>query len=736
MKMTLRLIVATLLAAPWRAALAASVERPSGPAGAPIHGVAGLPQVPTSGVAPLYPVPAAAPLATPAQPPEPVAPRSSASSADDDLHQRLAQRFPGIQIIHVGGGGPRGMGMAAISGSGLGALGQLLQALGAFAGSGSPFDGMSAPTHFDEPALSPAQAAREMRRIHGPTYAEVEASGNDDARVARYWPYARNPEMVLSDDPAYFHNAESGHNYFFGWFSNWLRGKPTSFEDWKSFLRQRHRIASGDDIGTYHEGPGGYLTDEIFPGHFRDEAEIREGNVQTGGQVAVHVDRWLKANGFPVPEQANNRQLEIRGMKELLVSQHRELLGRTFATDVPWGTIQYPHGLDTDLFLTLGWERLNEAKDHLLALLADGRGPPATPEILDHPLFDALADYYHTTATGHYFHKVNNSAHMTELFTFFETLNLPPVVQGSLDIVAIRMDYRPFRAYFRQFLLHYLGLQKLEPATVTLGQETDARSFRVGEKIGEGYMASVYEVFDNNSGERFAAKVLSQERLAEGWQASLQTEHAVLAQNIHPRIPKTLGLGRIDGGDFDDQEALIMEFVPGKPLSETYEPIAPREPQTALRIFAELLHIAESMRLSGKRYNDFTPTNVMTVDDDPETVVLIDHGNVTPLSTVFEGGNRYYSAPELISGRTDLAVGKVTSDVWSLGGLLQLLLTGRHPLDLRAWDLIPKLTVRAGLRRSALHSVVDRAMHPNPAKRYQNFSEFLDAIEPFIKKGS
>lgn len=302
----------------------------------------------------------------------------------------------------------------------------------------------------------------QAARIHGPSMREFEQQSGIDPEIRRFGLYARTPGSAKGGGNSnYFLNAEQSHQDFRAWLRNWMAGAGVTYGDWITHIKQRHLVASGEMSGRYHMGPGGYRTDEIYPGRLRDEAEVREGNYQTSPPVALHVDLWLEDHGYPGKPQLGNRVLDFSGMNELLARKNRRLREATFPKHFfYWGTIQYPHALDLDLFLEVSWKHLVASKEALVRLKL-GRGPPASLEkLLRDPLFDHLADYYHTAISGHFFHKVNNSMLMPEIDTFLEELGLPPVPQGGLDLVAIRMDYLPFRQYFREYLYHYLTEKK------------------------------------------------------------------------------------------------------------------------------------------------------------------------------------------------------------------------------------------------------------------------------------
>lgn len=137
-------------------------------------------------------------------------------------------------------------------------------------------------------------------------------------------------------------------------------------------------------------------------------------------------------------------------------------------------------------------------------------------------------------------------------------------------------------------------------------------------------------------------------------------------------------------------------------------------------------------------HQDLRPANVMI--DGSGTVKLIDFGSVRvagiaeldasgqPLPML---GTEQYMAPEYLLGE----VGSTQSDIYSLGVIAYQMLSGRLPYGAeaaraRSRQLQARLSYTSVLHEAReipawVDDTLRRAVHPNPAKRYAELSEFI-----------
>jgi serine/threonine protein phosphatase PrpC len=183
---------------------------------------------------------------------------------------------------------------------------------------------------------------------------------------------------------------------------------------------------------------------------------------------------------------------------------------------------------------------------------------------------------------------------------------------------------------------------------------------------------------------------------------------------------------------------VVTEYIDGQTLTQWMID----NPKPALETVRGIVEqIAKGLRAFHRKemlHQDVRPDNIMI--DKTGTVKIIDFGS-TKISGVVEAapsGNRndilgtaQYTAPEYFLGEPVSS----RSDLFSLGVVTYQMLTGRLPYGSAA----PKARTRSQFSRLVyspashrdrempvwIDGTLERAVHPNPAKRYGSLSEFL-----------
>ncbi|NTW38301.1 MAG: serine/threonine protein kinase [Cellulomonadaceae bacterium] len=161
--------------------------------------------------------------------------------------------------------------------------------------------------------------------------------------------------------------------------------------------------------------------------------------------------------------------------------------------------------------------------------------------------------------------------------------------------------------------------------------------------------------------------------------ALIDREVAGLRRIEHPNVVRLLD--RVDA-HFGPvvRQALVFEFVAGGDLSDRLA-TSTASPEDVHRFAVALLRAAEAMHAKDTVHRDIKPQNIALRGGDIGNPVLLDLG----LAKLLEGesltlypqpvGTCAFMAPEQVRG--DRA-GK-QADVWAIGVVLYVLLTGRHP---------------------------------------------------------
>jgi serine/threonine protein kinase len=274
-----------------------------------------------------------------------------------------------------------------------------------------------------------------------------------------------------------------------------------------------------------------------------------------------------------------------------------------------------------------------------------------------------------------------------------------------------------------------------------------AGRYRVEGKLGAGGIGVVYRAAQLPLERPVAVKVLHEDLLElRELRARFEREARVLSALSHPHVVAISDYG-IDG----DRPFLAMELLEGRSLEDVVHE-DPLDPDRALKIATQLLRGLAFAHQKGIAHRDLKPANVFLVKmgDDGEHAKLLDFGLarmvenegphdvaatlLTKRGVVF--GTPAYMSPEQASG----AAVDERSDVYSMGVLLFELLAGRRPfvadtrpelLRMHMISPVPRLaSVRPELRVDpALADVIDIAMAKEPADRYTNAGEMLEAID-------
>jgi hypothetical protein len=209
--------------------------------------------------------------------------------------------------------------------------------------------------------------------------------------------------------------------------------------------------------------------------------------------------------------------------------------------------------------------------------------------------------------------------------------------------------------------------------------------FEVGELLGTGGMGAVYAGTDRVTGARVAIKVTqagSSQQL-DGLRRFLREARSA-ATVTHPAVVRTL---HVDVSN-DGMLYQVQERVEGETLQSRCTPGRPWEPGVVARLAAVLCDALSAAHAMGVVHRDVKPANVMLTRTAPG-LKLLDFGiaklyedaradGAEATSTGAMLGTPAYMAPEQFDTRcgvTDRA------DVYAVGILLFLLLTGRYPFE-------------------------------------------------------
>jgi len=220
------------------------------------------------------------------------------------------------------------------------------------------------------------------------------------------------------------------------------------------------------------------------------------------------------------------------------------------------------------------------------------------------------------------------------------------------------------------------------PTVSTLAGQT-LGAYRLVSQIGQGGMGSVW-LADRNDGRferQVAVKFLNIGLMGKSGEERFKREGKILGLLAHPHIAELVDAGVTRTG----QPYLVLEHVQGDHIDCYCDDLRLDIP-TRIRLFLDVLGAVAHAHANLIVHRDLKPSNVLVRNDNQ--VKLLDFGIAKLLESEGHGGESlqltgeggrvmtpHYAAPEQLNGE---AITTAT-DVYSLGVLLYVLLTGHHP---------------------------------------------------------
>ncbi|QXD16977.1 serine/threonine-protein kinase [Rhodocaloribacter litoris] len=319
--------------------------------------------------------------------------------------------------------------------------------------------------------------------------------------------------------------------------------------------------------------------------------------------------------------------------------------------------------------------------------------------------------------------------------------------------------------YF-QDLASRIGVHALARRAETACEGGQVGAYRLVRLLGRGGMGAVYlaERADGHFEKRVALKLLPREKTLPEVHRRFLVERHLLARLEHPGIARLY-----DGGvTRDGRPYYAMEYVEGRPI-DVYCDAQRLDVRARLRLFLEVCAAVQHAHRNLIVHQDLKPAHILVRNDGQ--VRLLDFG----IAKLWSPGGQdageasgasfmtpAYAAPEQRQG----AVVTPAGDVYALGVVLHELLVGCRPRGpvapeapardgravlLEQWEATcrsgegydPEAAARvrgrtrAGLRRllaGDLGAIVARALHPDPARRYDTAGLLAADLERYLRR--
>lgn len=251
--------------------------------------------------------------------------------------------------------------------------------------------------------------------------------------------------------------------------------------------------------------------------------------------------------------------------------------------------------------------------------------------------------------------------------------------------------------------------------------------YEKGRKLGSGKSGMCFEGKHRVTKQVFAVKVIRVRNLDDNMRERLVDEINYMTEMDHPNIVKVFETFRSKKGDF----ALVMELLSG---GELYEHLLDSEDgrydePVAARLFEMMCKAVAYIHSKNICHRDLKLENFVFDETSEEAQIkLIDFGlsrrhglGIKRMKTAV--GTPYYVAPEVIERGQSY---DQSCDIWSLGVLLFMMLSGRPPFDAEtdrgilsairrcAFDFSDPIWAEIG---PSVKDLIQKMLVPDPKKR-------------------
>lgn len=278
------------------------------------------------------------------------------------------------------------------------------------------------------------------------------------------------------------------------------------------------------------------------------------------------------------------------------------------------------------------------------------------------------------------------------------------------------------------------------PRAADVTQLLASTPYRFVRELGHGAAGRVYEIEHEFLGRRLALKVLHSNDRGTMNASRMHLEAQVLGRIQHPNVVEVIDFWMAADG----RPCIVMELLEGQTLRARFEQ-APQLPiAEVVELGAQTLSALVTAHSLGVVHRDLKPENLflhIPVGGAAGVVKVLDFGLVRLLSTAALGtgaqpamrtktgslvGSPQYMSPEARTGdRVD-----ARADLYSLGVILYVALTGSGPFDETTGPPDAPSTLRSDGESPALDAVVLKAISHRIEDRFRSAEEFLERLTP------
>jgi len=360
---------------------------------------------------------------------------------------------------------------------------------------------------------------------------------------------------------------------------------------------------------------------------------------------------------------------------------------------------------------------LNNDKTNIQVYENENKKPPITNiEIINKNINN---DNFSTGKLEKQNNNNNNSANQTNIIISNNIKKLKEKIISSSKVVVNRESKKSVLSFDKRNSNHLIAINN---DVIVSGNEINPETIYIKTKmLGSGAFGEVWLAHHKDLDRDFAMKIIKKRKNRRNDEKEILNEIEILKKLDHPKILKV-----VDFYSTLKKYYIITEYCHEGELFNEIIKVGKFDEGQAAFIINQILKAITYCHKMNIIHRDIKPENIMITNREKNgclQVKLIDFGT----AKIFEKGHQenkyvgssYYMAPEIIKRKYD-----EKCDLWSIGVIMYILLTGRPPFDGNDDDEILE-NVKKG--------VFDKSSYPYPLLSSQS-KDLIDKLLQYEPK--
>lgn len=247
-------------------------------------------------------------------------------------------------------------------------------------------------------------------------------------------------------------------------------------------------------------------------------------------------------------------------------------------------------------------------------------------------------------------------------------------------------------------------ITKIPKSSRSMSSEGIHAKYDFGGVLGAGAFAVVKKAVEKSSGKSYAIKIISKNKVSSN--LAVQREVQILQKLSNEYI-----VGLKDFAEDSNFYYLVMDYVGGGDLMEFVTDNGAIPEAASREIIRQVLVAVDYVHGLGISHRDLKPDNILIARDEPVWVKVSDFG----LAKIAQSGSFLktfcgtlaYLAPEVLGGRSKNIPSIYSNlvDLWSIGCLAYVILTGYLPFEGQTQDQLYKNVLSGRYFRQPLEAI-------------------------------